>query len=153
MIAANHRLLLPPPLPSSSLHLAAKRLCRGSPMTSSNLQNRCFSTTSLKSSSGMDDEYGAMNSEGETFVLNEKFDLEFSSSEKNYLQNPQLRYMTYGTLNDNRDNVIVVCHALTGNASLHSWWNSLLGSHLAFDTDKYFIVCANILGKLGLPGL
>jgi len=43
--------------------------------------------------------------------------------------------------------VIVICHALTGNASLEAWWGELLGSGKAFDTDRYFIVCANILGS------
>ena len=99
----------------------------------------------------MEDEYDNMNSDGRTFVhKNPNFFLEFGGM----LPNPQLRYQTYGKLNaETRDNVIVVCHALTGNASLHSWWSALLGSsissgaNLAFDTDKYFIVCANILGS------
>jgi len=63
------------------------------------------------------------------------------------LQDVQLRYQTYGTLNAQRDNVIVICHALTGNASLHSWWGDLLGPTSAFDTDKYFVVCCNVLGS------
>ena len=90
----------------------------------------------------MKDEYGELTSEGETFVKHD-FVLE------NGFVFPfvQLRYQTYGTLNDARDNVLVVCHALTGNASLHSWWGNLLGDHKAFDTSKYFIVCCNILGS------
>ena len=58
-----------------------------------------------------------------------------------------LNYNTYGSLNAERDNVIVICHALTGNASLEAWWGELLGRGKAFDTDRYFIVCANILGS------
>jgi homoserine O-acetyltransferase len=56
-------------------------------------------------------------------------------------------YNTYGTLNASRDNVLVVCHALTGNASLEAWWGDLLGPGKAFDTDRYFVVCCNILGS------
>jgi homoserine O-acetyltransferase len=93
--------------------------------------------------SGMDDEYGEMTADGSTFVYPGSFILE--NGEK--LDNAQLRYMTYGELNEARDNVLVVCHALTGNASLHSWWGNLLGPGLAFDTDKYFVVCSNILGS------
>ena len=58
-----------------------------------------------------------------------------------------VQYQTYGVLNDNRDNVLVICHALTGNASVHAWWGGLLGDGLAFDTSRYFVVCANILGS------
>ena len=101
------------------------------------------STFSSKESGGMDDEYGEMTTEGHTYVHPEPFILENGAK----LHNAQLRYMTYGTLNEARDNVLVVCHALTGNASLHSWWGDLLGPGLAFDTDKYFIVCSNILGS------
>jgi homoserine O-acetyltransferase len=43
--------------------------------------------------------------------------------------------------------VLVVCHALTGNASLHAWWGDMLGPGKAFDTDSYFVVCCNILGS------
>lgn len=58
-----------------------------------------------------------------------------------------INYNTYGTLNNTRDNVLVICHALTGNASLEAWWGDLLGPGKAFDTDQYFIVCCNILGS------
>jgi pimeloyl-ACP methyl ester carboxylesterase len=63
------------------------------------------------------------------------------------LPEAQLRYRTYGKLNDSKDNVLVVCHALTGNASLHAWWGGLLGNNKAFDTSKYLVVCCNILGS------
>ena len=94
-------------------------------------------------SSGMDDEYGEMEDEGQTYTHPTPFPLESGAT----LTNAKLRYMTYGTLNQTRDNTLVVCHALTGNASLHSWWGDLLGPGRAFDTDRYFIVCCNLLGS------
>ena len=90
----------------------------------------------------MKDEYGEMTADGETFL-----EKDFVLENKSVLPEAQLRYQTYGTLNKDKDNVLVVCHALTGNASLHSWWGDLLGSGKAFDTSKYFIVCCNILGS------
>ena len=62
---------------------------------------------------------------------------------------PQLTigYHTFGTLNKTRDNVIWVCHALTANSDVREWWGDLLGPGKLFDTDKYFVVCANILGS------
>lgn len=89
----------------------------------------------------MKDEYGAMDSQGDTFVCPD-FVLENGTAFP-----CQLRYQTYGQLNETRDNCVVVCHALTGNASLHAWWGDLLGEHRAFDTSKYFVVCCNILGS------
>lgn len=56
-------------------------------------------------------------------------------------------YHTFGTLNKTRDNVIWVCHALTANSDIREWWGDLLGPGKLFDTDKYFVVCANILGS------
>ena len=63
------------------------------------------------------------------------------------LQQVAVSYQTYGQLNAAKDNVLVVCHALTGHAALHDWWGSLLGPGLAFDTSRYFVVCANLLGS------
>lgn len=65
-------------------------------------------------------------------------------------------YETYGTLNETKDNAILVIHALTGDAhaaGYHSendkkpgWWDTLIGENKAFDTNKYFVICTNILG-------
>ncbi len=67
-----------------------------------------------------------------------------------------LRYETYGRLNPARDNAILVCHALSGDhhcAGIHSltdkkpgWWNNLIGPGKALDTNKFFVLCANVLG-------
>src|SRR5689334_2343903 len=56
-------------------------------------------------------------------------------------------YHTYGTLNQKKDNVVWVCHALTANADVVEWWPGLVGNNTVIDPSKYFIVCANILGS------
>jgi homoserine O-acetyltransferase len=56
-------------------------------------------------------------------------------------------YSTWGRLNEARDNVIWICHALTANSNAKDWWPGMIGEGLVFDTDKYFIVCANIIGS------
>jgi homoserine O-acetyltransferase len=58
-----------------------------------------------------------------------------------------IAYRTYGHLNEARDNVIWIGHALTGNAEANVWWEGLFGTHQLFDSSKYFIVCANMLGS------
>lgn len=66
-----------------------------------------------------------------------------------------MAYNTYGTLNADKSNAILVCHALTGDQYAASqqpvtgkegWWNIMIGSGKVLDTDKYFIVCSNVLG-------
>jgi len=90
----------------------------------------------------MDDEYGKMDDDGDTFVT-PRFELENGK----VLRDAQVRYRTFGALNPAKDNAMVVCHALTGNASLDSWWGEMLGKGLLFDTSKYFVICANVLGS------
>ncbi len=67
----------------------------------------------------------------------------------------QIAYQTYGTLNADKSNAILVCHALTGDqhvANVHpvtgkpGWWESMIGPDKIVDTDKYFIICANVIG-------
>ncbi|KAK1944212.1 Homoserine O-acetyltransferase [Phytophthora citrophthora] len=57
---------------------------------------------------------------------------------------PEVAYTTYGKLNAARDNVIVLCHALTGHSLVHQYWDAMVTSEW---TDKYFIVCSNVLGS------
>jgi homoserine O-acetyltransferase len=59
----------------------------------------------------------------------------------------QIAYTTLGTLNEARDNVIWVCHALTGNADAADWWAGLIGEGRFYDPQEYFIVCANVIGS------
>ncbi len=67
-----------------------------------------------------------------------------------------LTYETYGELNKNKDNAILICHALSGDhhaAGYHSkedkkpgWWDVCIGPGKPFDTNKFFVVCPNNLG-------
>lgn len=70
-----------------------------------------------------------------------------------------LRYETYGTLSDSGDNAILIEHALSGDAhaagyysesdARPGWWDSMIGPGKPFDTERYFIVCSNIIGGCG----
>ena len=65
-----------------------------------------------------------------------------------------LAYETYGELNSLKSNAILVLHALSGDAHAASmgdekstgWWDSMIGPGKAMDTDKYFVICSNVLG-------
>ncbi|KAI1323199.1 homoserine O-acetyltransferase [Xylariaceae sp. FL0255] len=64
------------------------------------------------------------------------------------LRNVPLAYTTRGKLSTNCDNVMVICHALTGSADVSDWWGPLIGGPgQAFDTSRFFIVCMNSLGS------
>lgn len=58
-----------------------------------------------------------------------------------------IAYQTFGTLNEKKDNVVWVCHALTANADVFDWWKGLFGENELFNPHEHFIVCANILGS------
>lgn len=66
-----------------------------------------------------------------------------------------LAYETYGQLNEKKDNAILICHALTGDAHAAGmsketgklgWWEIMIGPDKPFDTNKYFIICSNVIG-------
>jgi len=59
----------------------------------------------------------------------------------------EITYSSYGTLNADRSNVVWICHALTANSEAADWWNGVVGKDHVIDPEKYFIVCANILGS------
>lgn len=86
-----------------------------------------------------------------TYVGSEGFILE--SGKK--LESITLAYQTYGTLNQEKSNVILVVHALSGSAhaagfqkdeNKPGWWDSMIGPGKALDTDKYFVICSNVIG-------
>ena len=66
-----------------------------------------------------------------------------------------IAYQTYGVLNPDRTNAILVCHALTGDqhvANVHpvtgklGWWETMVGPGRPIDTDRFFVICTNVLG-------
>src|SRR6202034_3206566 len=67
----------------------------------------------------------------------------------------QIAYQTYGRLNAERSNAVLVCHALTGDqhavndhplTGKPGWWETLVGPGRPIDTDRYFFICPNVVG-------
>jgi hypothetical protein len=58
----------------------------------------------------------------------------------------EVAYATYGELAPGRDNVVFIAHALTGDAEATQWWPTMVGPGKPVDTDRFFVVCANLLG-------
>jgi len=86
----------------------------------------------------------------------QKFDERLHLESGRILESFELIYETYGELNEDKSNVIVICHALTG--SYHAagryadeakpgWWDKFIGDGKAIDTTKYFVICSNNLGS------
>ena len=73
-----------------------------------------------------------------------------------YLEDVTLAYETWGTLNERADNVVLLTHALTGDAHAAGgpseghrrggWWDPMVGPGKPIDTEQYFVVCSNVLG-------
>ncbi len=78
------------------------------------------------------------------------------------LSHLEIAYQTYGKLSTTKDNAILICHALTGDQYVASvnplskksgWWSRMVGPDLPIDTNKYFIICSNVLGScMGTTG-
>lgn len=75
--------------------------------------------------------------------LTEAFRLECGTT----LPEIEIAYHTYGELAPTGDNVVWVCHALTGNSEAADWWDGLVGEEKLFNPEQHFIVCANMLGS------
>jgi homoserine O-acetyltransferase len=67
----------------------------------------------------------------------------------------QVAYQSYGQLNAQRSNAVLVCHALTGDQHVANvspvtgkpgWWETLVGPGKPIDTDRFFVICANVVG-------
>ncbi len=85
------------------------------------------------------------------FNIDEPFILESGKS----LEKITVAYETYGELNNEKNNAILICHALTGDshaAGWHKgarkpgWWEMVIGPGKVLDSEKYFIICSNVLG-------
>ena len=63
------------------------------------------------------------------------------------LQPVTLRYALYGRLNEERDNAILVCHALSGSARIADWWPKMFGPASVFDTERYCVIGVNVIGS------
>lgn len=86
-----------------------------------------------------------------TFILNHIFRFEFGGE----IDQLTLAYETYGTLSPQKDNVILIHHALSTNSHVAShtknpapgWWESMIGPGRPIDTNKFFVICINNLGS------
>ena len=95
-----------------------------------------------------------MNSENKNIkklVINQSLELDCGKTINNF----PLAYETYGTLNKNKNNAILAFHALTGDQFItninpitkrEGWWSFAVGPGKPIDTNKYFVICANVLG-------
>nr|WP_269851247.1 homoserine O-acetyltransferase [Methanosarcina horonobensis] len=87
--------------------------------------------------------------------MNYKIPGPFELESGKILHGVRVEYEVYGKMNADKSNVILICHALTGDAhaaGFHQsdrkpgWWDIVIGPNKAFDTEKYCIICSNILG-------
>lgn len=102
----------------------------------------------------MNSDLAKLNIKNGIFTFAEKNSFKLESSKK--FGPISLYYETYGNLNAVKDNVVLICHTLTGNAHVagktsdkdkfSGWWDPLIGPGKVIDTNKYFIICSNILG-------
>ncbi|HVF80418.1 MAG TPA: homoserine O-acetyltransferase [Flavisolibacter sp.] len=79
----------------------------------------------------------------QVFFYNEPFGLESGIQ----LERFHLAYTILGTLNETRDNVVWIFHALTANSNAPEWWPGLVGEGKIFDPNRHFIVCVNMPGS------
>ena len=85
------------------------------------------------------------------FTVNKSFKLQNGKS----ILKPIVAYQTYGKLNKEKSNAILICHALTGDQYVaginpvtkkKGWWHDMIGKGKVFDTRLYYIICCNVLG-------
>tara|TARA_B100000700_G_scaffold4704_1_gene5359 strand:- start:1371 stop:2480 length:1110 start_codon:yes stop_codon:yes gene_type:complete len=86
-----------------------------------------------------------------TFIVEKALKLDCGKTISNF----PLAYETYGKLNEKRDNAILAFHALSGDqfvtginpiTNKNGWWSHLVGANKAIDTNKFFVICANVIG-------
>ncbi len=74
-------------------------------------------------------------------------ELPFQLAGGGQLQAVTLRYALYGRLNRERDNAILVCHAMSGSARIADWWPKMFGHAGLFDTERYCVIGVNVIGS------
>ncbi len=99
------------------------------------------------------DSVGIVETRYFTFAQEEPFVLESGA----VLSPVTLAYQTYGQLNAERSNAVLICHALSGGAHAAGyrsaqerkpgWWDSAIGPGKAFDTNRFFVICSNVIGS------
>ncbi|KAE9039884.1 hypothetical protein PR003_g7855 [Phytophthora rubi] len=131
------------------LHRAARRVSRASPLSPSPYSLLCRRRLSVAPEVAptcgqyVEDEYNDnAHPSAASGVYQLPGTLHLEKGDK--LVAPEVTYTTYGSLNAARDNVIVLCHALTGHSLAHQYWDAMVTPEW---TDKYFIVCSNVLGS------
>lgn len=77
------------------------------------------------------------------FKYNHPFPLEAGG----ILPEVELAYQVLGELNEDKSNVVWICHAFTGSQDVVDWWQGLVGHGKLFSPDKHYIICANVLGS------
>lgn len=83
-----------------------------------------------------------MNKVDHIFHYNQNFELQAGEN----LPGFQLKYTTLGQLNRERNNVVWVCHALSGSSDFTDWWKDFFVNESPYDPNQHFIICANVLG-------
>ncbi len=108
-------------------------------------------TQDSSSRSSDDDRSAAPLPHARVFGLPGPLTLEFGGR---VLPEVEIAFETYGRLNASADNAILICHALSGDSHVArhdpddtpGWWDVVVGPGLAIDTDRYFVICVNVLG-------
>lgn len=72
--------------------------------------------------------------------------LPFKMESGDELPELEVAYQTFGTLNAQKNNAVLVLHAFSGDSNAAAWWKTMVGPKLPIDTEKYFVVCSNVLG-------
>ncbi len=72
---------------------------------------------------------------------------DFITESGHRFEKPEVAYKTWGSLNEDRDNVILICHALTGHAAADEWFPGLIGEGKLCDPAENYIICINVPGS------
>ena len=87
-------------------------------------------------------------------LLNFTYDKKFKLQSGEILDRLNISYETYGNLNEDKTNVILVCHAISGDShvakhdenDIPGWWDIMVGPEKPIDTNNYFVICSNVIG-------